>query len=119
MNLVTKSGTNRSMGVLTTTTAMRHWRRYRLSNKEILPCAIEQWGESAGGPFWKDHTFWFENFEKQKFKIATGYQGTEPSTAYQSAAAPILAYYGVARELGHRQPAYNSLARRFAHWSRI
>ena len=29
-----------------------------------------------GGPFWKDHTFWFANFEKQKFNIATGNSGT-------------------------------------------
>src|SRR3984957_11194062 len=97
VNLVTKSGTNSI-----------HGSAYYYNRNEALavvspfqqgnpPLRNEQWGESAGGPFWKDHTFWFENFEKQKFKIATGYQGTEPSTAYQAAAAPILAYYGVAQ----------------------
>ena len=45
--------------------------------------------------FWKDHTFWFENFEKQQFKIATGNQGTEPSAAYQAQVLPMLQYYGV------------------------
>ena len=85
------------MEALTTTTATRRSRRSRLFSKGNPPLRNQQWGESAGGPFWKDHTFWFENFEKQKFKIATGNQGTEPSTAYQAAASPILAYYGVAQ----------------------
>src|ERR1700761_1321920 len=95
VNLVTKSGTN-----------ALHGSAYYYNRNEALavvspfqqgnpPLRNQQWGESVGGPFWKDHTFWFENFEKQNFTIATGYQGTEPSTAYQAAAAPILAYYGV------------------------
>jgi hypothetical protein len=97
VNLVTKSGTNSI-----------HGSAYYYNRNEALavvspfqqgnpPLRNEQWGESAGGPFWKDHTFWFENFEKQKFKIATGYQGTEPSAAYQASAAPVLAYYGVSQ----------------------
>jgi len=95
VNLVTKSGTNSI-----------HGSAYYYNRNEALavvspfqqgnpPLRNQQWGESAGGPFWKDHTFWFENFEKQQFTIATGYQGTEPSTAYQQQAQPILAYYGV------------------------
>src|ERR1700733_13423744 len=95
VNLVTKSGTNQI-----------HGSAYYYNRNEALaeispfqqgnpPLRMQQWGESAGGPFWKDHTFWFENFEKQNFKIATGNQGTEPSTAYQAAALPLLAYYGV------------------------
>ena len=95
VNLVTKSGTNQI-----------HGSAYYFNRNEALaevspfqqgnpPLRNEQWGESAGGPFWKDHTFWFENFEKQKFKIATGNQGTEPSAAYQAASLPLLAYYGI------------------------
>ncbi|MGC2404599.1 MAG: TonB-dependent receptor [Acidobacteriaceae bacterium] len=94
VNLVTKSGTNQI-----------HGSAYYYNRNEALaivspfqdgnpPLRNQQWGESAGGPFWKDHTFWFENFEKQQFKIATGFQGTEPSAAYQSQALPVLAYYG-------------------------
>jgi hypothetical protein len=95
VNLVTKSGTNSIHG-----SAYYYNRNEALAEVSPFqqgnpPLRNEQWGESAGGPIWKDHTFWFENFEKQKFKIATGYQGTEPSTAYQGQASPILSYYGV------------------------
>ena len=49
-----------------------------------------QWGASLGGPFWKDHTFWFANFEKQKFNIATGNSGTEPNAGYQARGDVLL-----------------------------
>jgi hypothetical protein len=96
VNLVTKSGTNQIHG-----TAYYYNRNEALAEVSPFqqgnpPLRNQQWGESAGGPFWKDHTFWFENFEKQQFKIATGFQGTEPSAAYQQQALPVLAYYGVA-----------------------
>jgi len=96
VNLVTKSGTNQIHG-----SAYYYNRNEALAEVSPFqqgnpPLRNQQWGESAGGPFWKDHTFWFENFEKQQFTIATGYQGTEPSAAYQAAAAPLLTYYGVA-----------------------
>jgi Carboxypeptidase regulatory-like domain len=95
VNLVTKSGTNQIHG-----SAYYYNRNEALAEVSPFqqgnpPLRNQQWGESAGGPLWKDHTFWFENFEKQKFKIATGNQGTEPSAAYQAAALPVLAYYGV------------------------
>ncbi len=95
VNLVTKSGTNQIHG-----SAYYYNRNEALAEVSPFqqgnpPLRNQQWGESAGGPIWKDHTFWFENFEKQQFTIATGYQGTEPSTAYQASAAPLLAYYGV------------------------
>ena len=95
VNLVTKSGTNTI-----------HGSAYYYNRNEALaivspfqtgnpPLRNEQWGASAGGPFWKDHTFWFANFEKQKFRIATGNQGTEPSVAYQGQALTLLQQYGV------------------------
>ena len=90
VNLVTKSGTNQIHGTA-----------YYFNRNEALavaspfitnnpPLRNEQWGASAGGPFWKDHTFWFANFEKQKFKIAPGSQGTEPSAAYQAQALALI-----------------------------
>ena len=93
VNLVTKSGTNQIHGTA-----------YYFNRNEALavaspfitnnpPLRNEQWGASAGGPFWKDHTFWFANFEKQKFKIAPGSQGTEPSAAYQSQAVALIQAY--------------------------
>jgi hypothetical protein len=97
VNLVTKSGTNQIHG-----SAYYYNRNEALAEVSPFqqgnpPLRNQQWGESAGGPFWKDHTFWFENFEKQQFKIATGNQGTEPSAAYQAAALPVLAYYHIAQ----------------------
>ena len=55
-----------------------------------LPLENVQWGASLGGPFYKDHTFWFTNFEKQKFNIATGNSGLEPNQYYQNAAKTLL-----------------------------
>jgi hypothetical protein len=95
VNLVTKSGTNTVHG-----SAYYYNRNEALAEVSPFqqgnpPLRNQQWGESVGGPFWKNKAFWFENFEKQNFKIATGNQGTEPSAAYQAAALPLLAYYGV------------------------
>jgi hypothetical protein len=97
VNLVTKSGTNQIHG-----SAYYYNRNEALAEVSSFqqgkpPLRNQQWGESAGGPIWKDHTFWFENFEKQTFKIATGNQGTEPSAAWQAQALPLLAYYNVAQ----------------------
>jgi hypothetical protein len=54
-----------------------------------------QFGGSAGGPIWKDHTFFFATFEKQRFIIGIQGLATEPSTAYQSAALQELSDFGV------------------------
>ncbi len=55
----------------------------------------DQYGASLGGHFIKDRTFYFANFEKQKFVIGVPTQGTVPSQAYQSAALAVLNTYGV------------------------
>ncbi len=96
VNLVTKSGTNGIHG-----TAYYYERNQALAVSNPfntlgdLPLSNVQWGASLGGPFWKDHTFWFANFEKQKFNIATGNSGTEPNAGYQAAAEQVLSDYGV------------------------
>ena len=96
VNLVTKSGTNSLHGT------MYYYERNQalaLSNPfntlGDLPLSNIQWGASLGGPFWKDHTFWFANFEKQKFNIATGNSGIEPNQYYQNAALQVLSDYEV------------------------
>jgi hypothetical protein len=99
VNLVTKSGTNTLHG-----TAYYYDRHQALAVSNPfntlgdLPLSNVQWGASLGGPFWKDHTFWFANFEKQKFNIATGNSGTEPNAGYQAAARAVLATYNVAED---------------------
>jgi Carboxypeptidase regulatory-like domain/TonB dependent receptor-like, beta-barrel len=96
VNLVTKSGTNTLHG-----SAYYYERNQALAVSNPfntlgdLPLSNIQWGASLGGPFWKDHTFWFANFEKQKFNIATGNSGIEPNAGYQAAAEAVLANYGV------------------------
>ena len=96
VNLVTKSGTNTLHGSV-----------YYYERNQVLaatnpfsvgpkqPLENVQWGASMGGPFWKDHTFWFTNFEKQKFNIATGATGYEPNQYYQMAAKALLTNAGV------------------------
>ncbi|HEY2472941.1 MAG TPA: TonB-dependent receptor [Terracidiphilus sp.] len=97
VNLVTKSGTNNLHG-----TAYYYERNQALAASNPfntlgdLPLSNTQWGASLGGPFWKDHTFWFANFEKQKFNIATGNSGTEPNAGYQAAAEAVLTQFSVA-----------------------
>jgi Carboxypeptidase regulatory-like domain/TonB dependent receptor len=97
VNLVTKSGTNTLHG-----SAYYYERNQALAKSNPfntlgdLPLSNVQWGASLGGPFWKDHTFWFVNFEKQKFNIATGNSGTEPNAGYQGAAEALLSSYAVA-----------------------
>ena len=97
VNLVTKSGTNRIHG-----TAYYYERNQALAASNPfntlgnLPLSNVQWGASLGGPFWKDHTFWFTNFEKQKFNIATGNSGYEPDKYYSDAAYALLSAAHVA-----------------------
>ncbi len=111
VNLVTKSGTNGIHG-----TAYYYERNQALAVTNPfntlgdLPLSNVQWGASLGGPFWKDHTFWFANFEKQKFNIATGNSGTEPNAGFQAAAEALLFDYGVAESSDDEEPDPDSLA---------
>jgi len=60
------------------------------------PLRNENYGFSLGGPIFKDKTFWFVSFEKQKYTIALSGLNTEPSTAYQNSALALLNTYEVA-----------------------
>jgi Carboxypeptidase regulatory-like domain/TonB dependent receptor len=104
VNLVTKSGTNGIHG-----TAYYYERNQALAVTNPfntlgdLPLTNVQWGASLGGPFWKDHTFWFANFEKQKFNIATGNSGYTPDKYYSDAAYALLAGAGVTPNAANSQ----------------
>jgi len=58
------------------------------------PLRNENYGFSIGGPIWKDRTFWFITFEKQKYTIGLSGLNTEPSLAYQNAALELLTANG-------------------------
>ena len=96
VNLVTKSGTNLLHGSIyyyERNQALAVTNPFSTSGKQ--PLENVQWGASLGGPFWKDHTFWFTNFEKQKFNIATGATGYEPNQGYQTQAKQLLTNAGI------------------------
>ena len=96
VNLVTKSGTNTLHG-----SAYYYERNQALAATNpfniggAAPLSNIQWGASLGGPFYKDHTFWFTNFEKQKFNISTGAASLEPDQYYQQQAEALMTAAGV------------------------
>src|SRR5579864_3610268 len=54
------------------------------------PLRNENYGATVGGPIFKDKTFFFLAFEKQKYTISLSGQNTEPSLAYYNAAVALL-----------------------------
>ena len=102
VNVVTKSGTNEIHGSL-----------YYYNRNEFFaansPFATpnnagkvvknqlrnQQYGASIGGPVLRDKLFYFANYEKQQFIIASPASAVEPSIAYQNQALAVLNQYGV------------------------
>lgn len=95
-NLTIKSGTNTIHG----TAYYYNRNEFFAATPPLLSSKQEvrndQFGASAGGPILKDRTFYFANFEKQKFVIGVPSLATVPSEAYQTAALSVLSQYGVA-----------------------
>jgi len=63
------------------------------------PLRNENYGISLGGPIWKDRTFWFITYERQKYTIGLSGLNTEPSTAYQTDAQNLIAGAGLSSQL--------------------
>ena len=92
-NLVIKSGTNQL-----------HGSAYYYNRNEALAAETpfappgskknalrnQNWGASVGGPFWKNHTFFFLAYEEQRYLIGNQARATEPSAAYQTNALKLL-----------------------------
>ena len=98
LNVVVKSGTNSF-----------HGSAYYFNRNEALAAADwftppgspttelrnNQWGGSLGGPIWKNHTFFFMNYEQQNYRQALSAPGTTPSGAWVSEAEAGMAKDGV------------------------
>src|SRR5271170_1811042 len=98
LNVVIKSGTN-----------TLHGSAYYFNRNEAL--AASDWftppgsptselrnnqeGGSVGGPIWKNHTFFFMNYEQQNYKQALTAPGTTPSAAWVSEATAVMNKDGV------------------------
>src|SRR5262252_5471141 len=55
----------------------------------------ENYGFSAGGPIFKNKTFWFASYEKQQYIFGESGVATEPSAAWVAQAGTLLANAGV------------------------
>ena len=98
LNVVIKSGTNNFHGSV-----------YYFDRNEALASADwftppgspntelrnHQGGFSLGGPIWKNHTFFFMNYEEQIYRQALNGPGTTPSGAWVSAATTVMNKDGV------------------------
>ena len=101
VNLVLKSGTNGLHG-----TAYYYNRNefYGASSPFFQPSATNpkppalrnyNLGFSLGGPIFKDKTFYFVSFEKQRYVIGLSGLATEPSFAWQTQALALLTANGI------------------------
>jgi len=95
-NLVIKSGTNHLHG---TAYYFNHNEFFEATNPFLTSKSIsrnEHYGFSAGGPIWRDKTFFFIGGEHQAFTIGAAGGSTEPTYKYvQDAETEVLAPFGV------------------------
>jgi hypothetical protein len=59
------------------------------------PLRNQNYGATIGGPIFKDKTFFFLAFEKQRYTISLSGKNTEPSGAYQNVALALLSAHNV------------------------
>lgn len=94
-NITIKSGTNQIHGSAYYFNHNEFFQRQNPFSSSKPETRNQNWGFSLGGPAIKNKFFWFIGFEKQNFLIGAAGQATEPSSAYQTLAKNLLAYYGV------------------------
>lgn len=92
-NLVIKSGTNQIHGsayYYNRNEALAAETPFTQPGSKKIALRNQHWGTSVGGPFWKNHTFFFLTYEEQRYLIGNEAPSTEPSQAYQTAALKLL-----------------------------
>jgi len=99
LNVVVKSGTNSFHG------SLYYFNRneFFATNNWFTPPGTpnselrnNQEGGSLGGPIWRNHTFFFMNYEQQNYREALTAVGTTPSAAWVSQASALMTANGVA-----------------------
>ena len=98
LNVVIKSGTNSFHGSAyyfnrNEALASSDW--FTAPGSPTTELRNNQEGASLGGPIWKNHTFFFMNYEQQNYRQALSAPGTTPSAAWVSAAEAVMAKDGV------------------------
>ena len=99
LNVVIKSGTNNFHGTAyyfnrNEAFAANNW--FTQPGTPNSKLRNNQEGFSLGGPIWKNHTFFFMNYEQQQYRQALTAPGTTPSAAWVSLAEQGMARDGVA-----------------------
>jgi hypothetical protein len=99
LNVVIKSGTNNLHGSLyyfdrNEDLAASDW--FTPPGSPSSELRNHQGGFSLGGPIWKNHTFFFMDYEEQIYRQALTAPGTTPSAAWVSAATAVMNKDGVA-----------------------
>jgi Carboxypeptidase regulatory-like domain len=99
LNVVVKSGTNNFHGSVyyfnrNEALAASDW--FTPPGTPTTELRNNQEGFSLGGPIWRNHTFFFMNYEQQNYRQALSAPGTTPSAAWVSAAEAVMAKDGVA-----------------------
>src|SRR5579862_1297102 len=98
VNVVIKSGTNQLHGTayyFNRNEALAASAPFAPPNSANPELRNENEGFSLGGPIWKNKTFFFITFERQKFIQGNTVQATVPSAAWISQAQAALTKYGV------------------------
>ncbi|MEO6002252.1 MAG: carboxypeptidase regulatory-like domain-containing protein [Opitutus sp.] len=88
INAVTKSGSNRLSGTIYGLYTSADYAGENISGTSAAPIkgvkpldTVKTWGATFGGPIWKDHLFFFLNYEKLTRENAASVPGFIPSSA--------------------------------------
>lgn len=98
VNVVIKSGTNSLHGsayYFNRNEALAAHNPFAPPDSKNPVLRNENHGFSLGGPIWKNRTFFFLTYEKQKFTAGNTAQATVPSAPWIASAETVLSKYGV------------------------